>query len=842
MSEIEQKGAFYLGREYDLQAEEVTDRPVLYPARHLTTHAVFLGMTGSGKTGLGLILLEEALLQGIPVLAIDPKGDVANLLLTFPTLAPKEFAPWVDAERARKEGLSVEEAAAEAADLWRKGLDQWGIGPERIARLRQGAEFVLFTPGSKAGVPVDVLHRFNPPDLDWEVYEEALRERIGGLVTALLSLVGREVDPLQSPEHVLLSLIVEHVWRSGQGLDLPTLIRLIQDPPVRQVGVFDLESFLPGKDRLALARALNNIFASPGFQIWREGVPLEIGPILRTADGRPRASIFYLPHLDDAERYFFVTLLLEAIRDWMAAQSGTSDLRAVLYFDEVFGFFPPHPANPPTKQPLMALIKQGRAVGLGVVLSTQNPADLDYKGLTNAGTWAIGTLRTERDKDRVLEGLEGASEAAGAGFDRASLDRAITGLKSRVFLLHDIRADAPVFFHTRWAMSYLRGPLTWAQVRQLAQPLTQPAVLPPATAPAPPVPEPSPTTARRTMTAPPALPVSVPQIFLPAAETFEWAIRQHEERTGKEIVVRSKRLIYQPRLLAVGTVYLEDERKGVRHQETVARLVDPPPPPAPVDWAEGELTLDLDDLSHEPVGEGEYMPVPAHMTKATHHKRWSRAFSEHLYRNVRITIWYNPTLKLYGKVGETRRDFRVRCEKVARERRDAEVAKARKAMDKKMQRVQERLRREQRELAEDQAELEARKREELLTLGESALGFLTGRRSRILSTASRKRRLTKQAEADVKESEEAIKDLEAQLKALAEEWEEQVEEINDRWAATLEEIEQVEVTPRRRDVVVDYCGLAWVPEWEVETGDGGRVRLAAFVGGWGDRGGGRQGG
>lgn len=828
MSEIERKGAFYLGREYALQAEKITDRPVLYPARHLTTHAVLLGMTGSGKTGLGLILLEEALLQGIPIIAIDPKGDVTNLLLTFPSLSPEAFEPWVDAERAQRKGLTVQQAAEQAATLWRNGLGDWGIGPDRLARLREGSEMILYTPGSKAGVPVNVLHRFDPPALDWETHEETLRERIQGLVSALLSLVGREADPLQSPEHVLLSLIVEHVWRSGQGLDLPTLIRLIQQPPVRQVGVFDLESFLPEKERMSLARALNNIFASPGFEVWREGTPLEIGPMLRTEDGRPRANLFYLPHLDDTERHFFVTLLLEAVRDWMAAQPGTSDLRAILYFDEVFGFFPPHPANPPTKQPLLALIKQGRAAGLGVVLATQNPVDLDYKGLSNAGTWAIGTLRTERDKDRVLEGLEGATRAAGAGFDRASLDKAITGLKSRVFLLHDIRADRPVFFHTRWAMSYLRGPLTRAQVRQLvgAPMRERPSAAAPTSA-APPSP-PAPASEMPTVSTPPTLPSSVPQIFLPAADTFEWALRQHEERTGREVVVRSKRLVYQPRLLAVGTVYLEDERKGVRHQETVARLVEPPPPPAPVNWEEGEVDLDPDDLSHEPVGEGEYLPVPAHMARATAYKRWTRAFSEYLYRNVRLTIWHNPALKLYGKVGETRLDFRRRCEKVARERRDEEVAKAKKKMDKKMQRLQEKLRREQRELEEDQAELEARKREELLTLGESALGFLTGRRSRVLSTASRKHRLTKQAEADVRESEEAIKDLEAQLKALAEEWQEEVEEINDRWAATLEEIEVVEVSPRRRDVVVDYCGLAWVPEWVVETEDGGQVRLAAW--------------
>jgi len=832
MSDIDRRGRFYLGREYDLKKSAVTDQAVLYPARHLTTHAVLLGMTGSGKTGLGIILLEEALLQGVPVLAVDPKGDLTNLLLTFPDLAPGDFVPWVDAERARRDGLSVEEAAARAAARWRKGLADWGIGPERIARLRQAAGFALFTPGSDAGTPVNVLHRFQTPDLDWDTYGELLRERIEGLVTALLGLAGREADPLQSPEHVLLSHIVEHAWRSGQPLDLPALIHLIQEPPIRQIGVFDLESFLPQKDRFALARALNNVFAAPGFETWREGVDLEVGDLLRTGDGRPRASIFYLPHLNDTERAFFVTLLLEAVRDWMAAQPGTSDLRVILYFDEVFGFFPPHPANPPTKRPLMALIKQGRAAGVGVVLSTQNPADLDYKGLTNAGTWAVGTLRTERDKDRVLEGLEGAASAVGTGFDRAALDRALGTLKPRVFLLHDVRAEKPLFFHTRWAMSYLRGPLTRTQIRSLvpegrrAEARERGArdegreVRDEGRGPEPEAPAAS---------APPTLPAKVPQVFLPAAVTFEWALRRHEEQTGEQVLARSRRLVYRPRLLAMGTVYIDDERKGVRHQERVARLVDPEPPPAPVDWDEGRVRLGADDLSHEPVGEGAYLPPPSHLARVTPYARWGKSFSEYLYRNVRLTIWHNRPLKLYGRVGESRRDFRVRCEKEARARRDAEADKARAAVEKKMKRLQERLRREKRELAEDQAELEARKREELLSWGESALNLLTGRRpSYMISSVSRKRRLARQAEADVEESLEAIKDLEEQLEDLAAEWEEQAEAINARWAATLEEIEQVEVAPRRRDVVVDFCGLAWVPMWEVETEDGRRLALSAY--------------
>lgn len=821
-------GDLYLGRQYDPTTGTVTDRPVLYPARHLATHAVLLGMTGSGKTGLGIVLLEEALLAGIPVLAIDPKGDLTNLLLTFPNLSPEEFAPWVDEEAALRQGRSREDVAAEEARRWREGLAQWGIGPDRIARLREQAEFVLYTPGSTAGTPVNILYRFQHPDLDWETYAEDLRDRIEGLVSALLGLVGREVDPLQSPEHIFLSHLMEHVWRSGQDVDLPALIRMIPDPPIRQIGAFDLESFLPQKERFALARALNGVLAAPGFEEWRTGVPLEVAELLRAPDGRPRASVFYLPHLNDTERAFFITLLLEAVRDWMFAQSGTSDLRALLYFDEVFGFFPPYPANPPTKRPLMSLIKQGRGVGLGVILATQNPADLDYKGLTNAGTWAVGLLRTERDKDRVLEGLEGAAATAGAGLDRAELSRAIAALRPRLFLFHDVRAEQTIFLHTRWAMSYLRGPLTRAQVRELAQ-ATAPVPAPAASGAAP---SPQAGTPRPAVTsAPPALPADIPQVFLPAKVTLDWALHEYEQRTGRTFLAAERRLVYLPRLLAMGTVHLIHEKMGLRHTEQVVRLLEPPSPPASPNWEEGAVGLSSTELAHRPPQGGEYGALPAFMAQAAQYARWSRQFADFLYYTACLNIWYNPTLKLYGRPGESQRDFRLRCEEAARAGRDAEAAKARARYDREMARIQEKLRREQQELAQDQVELEARKREELLSYGESALNLLTRRRpSYMISHVSRKHRLTEQAEADVRESEETIRALQQQLEELAAQWEEEAEAITDRWAATVDDIESVEITPRRSDVVVDYCGLAWAPFWEVESEEGERLLFPAFGG------------
>ncbi|MDY6876881.1 MAG: DUF87 domain-containing protein [Chloroflexota bacterium] len=844
MSASDEQGKLYLGREYDLKKGAVTDRPVLYEARHLTTHGVILGMTGSGKTGLGIILLEEALLQGTPVLILDPKGDMTNLLLTFPELRAEDFTPWVDLEGARRKGMSVEEYAEREARKWRDGLAGWDISGERIARLCQAAQFTIFTPGSEAGQPVDVLHFFDTPDLDWDEHEEALRERIGGIVSALLGLVGVEADPLQSPEHILLARIVEHVWRAGEQLDLPVLIRLLQKPPFQQVGVFELETFFPEKDRFALARTLNNIVAAPGFENWQEGTGLDVEELLYAADDRPQASIFYLAHLNDAQRAFFITLFLEAVRDWLRAQSGTTDLRALVYFDEVFGYFPPYPANPPTKAPLLALVKQGRAAGLGVVLSTQNPADLDYKGLTNAGTWAIGSLRAERDKERVLEGLEGAIAEAGEAMDRRVLDRALGALKPRVFLLHDIREGPPVFFHTRWAMSYLRGPLTRKQVRELARGQGDREIRR----------QGDEETGRRgdketrgrgerrgagaeerrggevegLGVTPPALPPDVPQAFLPPTTTFEWALRRYEERDGRPVLTQERRLVYTPHLLALGTVRLLDRRRDVDHQQAVARLVQPGEGLMGVDWDQGEAGVGEDDLSSRPVGEGLYAPVTSALAHPRDLKRWEKDFADYLYHNVSVTILHNPVLKLYGAVEENRRDFRMRCEEEARQKRDAELKKARAQMDKQMARVQEKLRREKRELAEDEEEVAARKREEMLSLGETALNLFAGRRSSsAVSRASRKRTLTRKAQADVEESVEAIEDLEKQLEALAQEWEEQAAEINDRWADTLEEVEEMEVTPRRADVMVEFCGLAWVPSWQVTLEDGQRIDLPA---------------
>lgn len=469
MQDFEKLGVFYLGRPYDLAKKKPKDGWLLYDSKDLVTHAVCVGMTGSGKTGLCLAMLEEAAIDGIPAIIIDPKGDLSNLLLTFPDLQAQDFLPWINEQDARKNNLPPADYAAQQAEMWKKGLALWGQDRERIQRLKDAADFAIYTPGSQVGLPISILKSFGAPSRDILDDAELLQERISTTATSLLSLLGLEADPIKSREHILLSTILSTAWKQGHDLDLAVLIQQIQHPPVSKVGVLNLDSFFPSKERFAFAMKLNNLLAAPGFTTWMEGEALDIGRILHTSGGKPRMAIFSIAHLTDTERMFFVTLLLTQMVGWMRSQSGTTSLRALLYMDEIFGYFPPV-SNPPSKLPLLTLLKQARAFGVGVVLATQNPVDLDYKGLANTGTWFIGRLQTERDKARVLEGLEGASTSAGRKFDRQRMEQTLAGLSTRIFLMNNVHEDEPVIFETRWCLSYLRGPLTRAQIKTLMKP------------------------------------------------------------------------------------------------------------------------------------------------------------------------------------------------------------------------------------------------------------------------------------------------------------------------------------------------------------------------------------
>ncbi|NUR56266.1 MAG: DUF853 family protein, partial [Acidobacteria bacterium] len=360
MADFEKLGVFYLGRETDAAGANPGGL-VLYDSRDLLTHAVCVGMTGSGKTGLCLSIVEEAAIDGVPVIAIDPKGDLSNLLLTFPRLAPEDFRPWIDEDEARRAGTTPDAFAAQQAELWRTGLADWGEDGARIERLRAAADFAVYTPGSRAGRPLSILSSFAAPAGAPQAEAEAIAERASATATGVLTLAGADAEP-RGREHTFLSALFAAAWREGRDLDLASLIQQVQSPPFQKIGVLDLDSFYPAKERFELATQLNAVLASPSFEQWLDGEPLDAGALLYGPTGRPRVSIVSIAHLGDAERMFFVSLLLNEVVSWMRTESGTTSLRALIYMDEIAGYFPPV-ANPPSKAPLLTLLKQARAFG-----------------------------------------------------------------------------------------------------------------------------------------------------------------------------------------------------------------------------------------------------------------------------------------------------------------------------------------------------------------------------------------------------------------------------------------------------------------------------------------------
>ncbi len=596
MQDYEKLGLFYLGRSYDPATRTLGEDLTLYDSRDLVTHAVCVGMTGSGKTGLCLSLLEEAAIDHVPAIAIDPKGDLSNLLLTFPQLRGDDFTPWVDEGEARKQGLTPAEFGEQQAALWKSGLADWGQDGARIQRLRDSAEFRIYTPGSQAGLPLSILHSFAAPPVAIREDSEALSERIGTTAVSLLGLLGIDADPMQSREHILISNILSSAWKAGTDLELSALIPQIQNPHFSRVGVIDLESFFPAKERFALAMKLNNLLASPGFESWLKGDALDIDSMLHAPSGKPRISIISIAHLGETERMFFVALLLNQILGWVRTQSGTSSLRALLYMDEIYGYFPPV-ATPPSKRPLLTLLKQARAYGLGIILATQNPADLDYKGLSNTGTWFLGRLQAERDKLRVLEGLEGAAAAQSAAFDRSEMDKILSGLGKRTFLMHNVHEDQPQVFQVRWALSYLRGPLTRQQIKQLMDPVKTDAVIAPAShgEPAKSSQSQAPTPAATVSVARPLLPPEVSQYFVP--------IRGQQPEGAH--------LVYRPAVFGSGEVYYNEPKAGIATTEPVSLLTLLADEVHAVDWTlAARVDLTPGDLEKVPAAQGRFEALP----------------------------------------------------------------------------------------------------------------------------------------------------------------------------------------------------------------------------------------
>ena len=791
--DYEKLGKFYLGRPHDLSSGTTAEEPLLYDSKDLTTHAVCVGMTGSGKTGLCVGLLEEAAIDGIPSIVIDPKGDLGNLLLTFPSLRPEDFAPWINEDDARKKGVSAAEYAAAQAELWKKGLAAWGQDGARIQRLHDAADFAVYTPGSSAGIPISILDSFAAPPAAVRDDAELLGDRIATTVTSLLGFVGIRGDAVQSREHILLATILDHEWRQGRDLDLAALIQAVQSPPVAKIGVIDLDAFYPAGDRFGLAMSLNNLLAAPGFSAWLEGEPLDIQNILYTAAGKPRVAIFSIAHLDDSERMFFVSLLLNQVLGWTRSQPGTNSLRALLYMDEIFGYMPPV-AEPPSKKPLLTMLKQARAHGVGVVLATQNPVDLDYKGLSNAGTWFIGRLQTERDKMRVLDGLEGA--AAGAGrFDRGAMEETLAGLGQRRFLLNNVHEDAPVIFETRWAMSYLRGPMTREQIRQVMagrKPEAAPAT--PAAPAAAATPAAAAPAARATSR--PVLPPAIPQYFVPARDL----------PLGAPVE-------YVPQLLAAGVVHFVDRKHEIDTSEPVTVLAPLADGVVPVDWERvEECSVELDRLETAPAPAAAFAALPGPAAQEKSYAQWKKDFDEWLYRGRKLELFESPAFGRVSEPGESERDFRVRLQHLTREQRDAKLDELRGKFRAKVDSLEERLRKAEQKREKEAQQSKQVKLDTALRIGSTLLGAVLGRSTRASSgTAMRSVTRSWRDAQDVARAEEDIEEIQKDLAELQAEAEREVAELAERLDPLNEELAKTEVRPRRTDIEVRLLGLAWVP-------------------------------
>jgi hypothetical protein len=785
MESFEKLGVFYLGK------TKSDNSLLLYDSKDLVTHAVCVGMTGSGKTGLCINLLEEAAIDNIPAIIIDPKGDLCNLLLTFPNLAPEDFAPWVE------EGIDP----AQQAKLWKDGLASWGEDGERIKRLKDAADFRIYTPGSNAGLPVSILKSFVAPPESIRQDNEALAERINTTVTSLLALVGIDADPVRSREHILLSNILNHEWTAGRDLDIATLIQKVQSPPVTKVGVMDLDSYFPAEDRFELAMSLNHLLASPSFASWMEGESLDVAKFLHTETGKPRLSIFSIAHLSDAERMFFVSLLLNQVLGWMRTQSGTTSLRAILYMDEIFGYFPPV-ANPPSKLPLLTLLKQARAFGLGVVLATQNPVDLDYKGLANTGTWFIGRLQTERDKARVLEGLEGIAAGTGQKFDKQAMEQLLAGLDKRIFLLNNVHEDAPEVFETRWALSYLRGPLTRAQIKLLMDPLksTAASTVRAATASAP---APAPVASGPPKSDRAILPPEVSQYYIPVRSSG----------------VENATLTYHPMLLGTAEVRYSNS-KTVEMTQQLSMLAPFSDGPVSLDWNQATaVDLPVEDLESEPEAGARFAEVPADATKARSYASWRKELASWIYRNQRLELLESPTLEVVSNPGESERDFRVRLQQIAREQRDEAVEKLRRKYAPKFEVLEDRKRRAEQAVERETEQAKGQKVQTAISFGATILSSFLGRKRASMSTIGRATtaargvgRSMKEAD-DIERAQDNVAAISQKLADLEADFQAETRVLERSLDPQTEQLEKVSLKPTKANIAVKVLTLAWAPYW-----------------------------
>ncbi len=801
-------GHLLIGEQIEPESGDRTGNPVLIDSGDLTTHGVIVGMTGSGKTGLGVVLLEEALMAGIPVLAIDPKGDLGNLALTFPELRPADFEPWVDEGAARVENTTVAELAASTAEDWKSGLASWGMDGDDIARLHTAARPIIYTPGSTAGIPLDVLGRLSVPATDDPA---ARQDEIDSTVSGLLGLVGVDSDPLSGREHILMANLIARAWDSGQSLDLPTLLAQMLDPPIRKLGVLELDSFFPPTDRQALVMRLNGLLASPSFAAWAEGAPLDISTMLWDGSGDPRAAVVSLSHLEESERQFAITLVLSKLISWMRTQSGTGELRVLVYIDEVMGLAPPV-GNPPPKKPILTLLKQARAFGVGLVLSTQNPVDLDYKAISNAGTWLIGRLQTEQDKNRLVDGLRTADGST----DIAELNATISGLGKRQFLLRTTRSSDMPLLTSRWALSYLAGPLTRQQISTLmaghrtdSAPAEDPAPSTEAASSSAMMPPDSAAglggdLADDETTVAPTMPDTVHVRYAVAAAP--WLGSVGGDASGSRL---------RATLAARVNMVFDETKADLRHQEEWEAIIPLTGDRLDLDAA---IAVDFDDRDFTPdPPTGAVYILPPFELSASDVRSASADLRDKLKSDETLELWRNAELGLWSRPGEDREEFEQRCRAAADDQADAAAAGVRDKLEQKRDRIEAALAKAEDRVAELEVQADGRRNSQLVDIGASVLGGLLGGRSRTRSLASAARRMTSgnrmksSAEARLETAANRVAEKVEDLEELELELQQAVIEIDDEWRIKAEAIESAHIPLERTDITVEDLLVVWIP-------------------------------
>lgn len=803
---------FYIGRRFDPGTKSVTTDSVQYDPADLTTHMFVTGMTGSGKTGLCISIMEEAALQKIPAIVIDPKGDLTNLLLHFPAFASSDFQPWLDPEAARRADKPIEQLAAETAAMWQKGLADWGITSPDVEELKNAVDFIIYTPGSTAGVPINILSSFAAPEIDWQENQEILRERISSNITALLGLIGyTDIDPLSSREHILLANIMEHFWSQGITFDLTDLILQTQNPPFERLGAFPIATLFPQKDRLALAMKLNNFLASPSFQTWLQGQSLNVQQIYFTAQGKPRHSIFYLAHLSENERMFFVTLLYGAVETWMRRQTGTSGLRALVYFDEILGYLPPI-GNPPSHSVMLRMLKQARAFGVGLILSSQNPVDLDYKALSNAGTWMVGHLQTDQDKERLMDGLQSAS----GSIDRATTNQLLSSLGKRIFLLHNIHDKDVILFNTRWAMNYLAGPLTRSQIPALNALVNsgqaQQAEVKTSTGNAS-VNQNAAQAIASQVDKHPMIPTGVEEYYLPLALNLQSAAELQKTQLSNDASIEA--VEYHPTLLAQAEINFLERKYDLQMSIQRTVLIDDEDGRM-VRWEDYQIEpLNKQTLGQTALPQSIYKDLPAWMLDNRNLKALQTDFVDWNYRTS-ISVRANAALKIFAPPQVSSAEFRQQCSDSARDQLNVELDKLKSSYEKKLDAMEDKLAKEKRDVKTAETRLEQRRMEEMGTHGELILSLLSKRKKSISSSLS-KRRMTTEAKSSLEDEKLDVDLAQKNLDTLEVEMKSKISQLESEWAQKVNDISEIPITPLKKDIFIENFGIGWVPYYRVKS-------------------------